>query len=250
MSGKCELMGWFGIAVQSFIAVWCFLTLLFMWRIETHRRSCFTWFFDMSKQGAGAAWGHCMNVIWAILAGEAFKTGTHHNQCVWYLVGFCSDIIFCTFLSWAANAALRPIFLRRCKIDIGDYEGNSDNATAGDSGMQGSGQSVSVGMWLCQTGIWLAILTVVKIVVSIGCWLGQDLLYTSIAGCFRALGLVGHDRAQLIASVIIVPIIGDAFQFAVQDTFLKRKQKPEGDKGVDYQPVGSPGNADAVARTA
>mmetsp|Transcript_158796 Transcript_158796/g.289522 ORF Transcript_158796/g.289522 Transcript_158796/m.289522 type:complete len:247 (-) Transcript_158796:36-776(-) len=245
MSGKCELMGWFGIAVQLFIAVWCFLTLLFMWRIETHRRSCGTWFFDMSKQGAGAAWGHVMNVIWAIVCGNLLKTGTHHNQCVWYLVGFLSDIIFCTFLSWAANAALRPIFLRRCKIDIGDYEGNTDTAPAGASGTKASGPSVSAGMWMCQTFIWLGILTVVKIVVSIGCWLGQDFLYTSIADCFRAFGLVGHDRAQLIASVIIVPVIGDAFQFAVQDTFLKRKKQPADDSSLDYQRVLSPETSDA-----
>merc|ERR1719401_1263301 len=82
-------------------------------------------------------------------------------------------------------------------------------------------------------------MTSVKVVVSIGCFLAQDLLYTGLAWIFHVFGLCRHQRAQLLTSVILVPVVGDAFQFAVQDSFLKKKQQPtehveiESDDGED-----------------
>ncbi|CAE8612048.1 unnamed protein product [Polarella glacialis] len=78
-------------------------------------------------------------------------------------------------------------------------------------------------IWTLQTGIWLTIMSFVKLSVSVGVYFGQDEVYSCLASTFRMLGLCGHHRAQLLASVVVIPVVGDAFQFAVQDTFLKNK---------------------------
>jgi len=183
----------------------------------------------------GAGWGHFMNIFWALICGKAIKTDAHHNQCVWYLVGFVSDIVLCTFLAWAANTALRPVFQRNCGIDIGDYEGAAETKPPEDSqkGLVPAEAAQSTQpdagcpwrMWMCQTGIWLTILTSVKAVVCIICWFCQDYFYTWLDMGFIKAGVRGNPHAQLIISVIVVPIIGDALQFAVQDTFLKQNEK-------------------------
>eukprot|EP00930_Biecheleria_cincta_P028719 TRINITY_DN20028_c0_g1_i1.p1 TRINITY_DN20028_c0_g1~~TRINITY_DN20028_c0_g1_i1.p1 ORF type:complete len:252 (-),score=38.73 TRINITY_DN20028_c0_g1_i1:61-789(-) len=212
--GTCELFGVFGILVQCLIGVWCVATLLVMWWLETPRRSLLAWLGDMSKQMVGAGYGHFMNVGVAILFGEALTTAAANNQCVWYLVGFLSDIFFSTFLCWLLTTALRPVFRRNCGIDIGEYK---DDANLAD----GQASMSPWLMWSLQTAIWLGILTVVKAVVSLGVYLAQEPLYSGLASLFRQVNLCHHQRAQLVVSVVLVPIVGDAFQFAVQDSFLK-----------------------------
>lgn len=160
-----------------------------------------------------------MNVFAALLFGIILEADSNNNQCVWYLVGFLSDIFFCTFLNVALTSFVRPLFRNHCGIDIGDYEGHgAEQEDDRKTNMQ------PWLMWSLQVAIWLGILTCVKAVVTLGVYLGENLLYTALAMCFHMSGLCGHQRAQLVASVIVVPIIGDAFQFAVQDSFLKKKQ--------------------------
>lgn len=48
-------------------------------------------------------------------------------------------------------------------------------------------------------------------------------IYVWFALAFQGLGLCGRLNLQLIVSVVVVPVIGDALQFAIQDTFLKKK---------------------------
>eukprot|EP00419_Tripos_fusus_P069176 CAMPEP_0172881882 /NCGR_PEP_ID=MMETSP1075-20121228/118651_1 /TAXON_ID=2916 /ORGANISM="Ceratium fusus, Strain PA161109" /LENGTH=87 /DNA_ID=CAMNT_0013734437 /DNA_START=495 /DNA_END=758 /DNA_ORIENTATION=- len=69
-------------------------------------------------------------------------------------------------------------------------------------------------------------MTVVKAIVSVGLYFGQGPLYAGLAWIFRTVGLCGHHRRQLAVSVIVVPLIGDALQFAVQDGFLKKQELP------------------------
>eukprot|EP00928_Gymnodinium_smaydae_P088678 TRINITY_DN72741_c0_g1_i1.p2 TRINITY_DN72741_c0_g1~~TRINITY_DN72741_c0_g1_i1.p2 ORF type:complete len:280 (+),score=47.04 TRINITY_DN72741_c0_g1_i1:220-1059(+) len=229
--GTCELFGLFGIIVQLVIGVWCVYVLWYMWRIESPRRSYETWVGDMSKQLVGATWGHFMNVAMAMVFGRATSV-VGRNQCVWYLVGFVTDIIFVTFLSWYVTAKLRPVILRRCGLDIGDYEPPPKDELATSRPHTGR---VSSKVWVQQTLIWLAITTFVKVVVAFGVILCQDLLYWIFAISFSVLGLCGHRRAQIVVSLFLVPLIGDAFQFAVQDGFLKRRLMDNPDKRADVE---------------
>lgn len=225
--GSCQLFGLFGIFVQCMIGVWCVMTLVTLWRCEKNRRDFCTWIGDMSKQLVGAGWGHAMNIFLALIFGSALESEVANNQCVWYLVGFLSDIFVVTFLCWWVTSTLRPHIQDGCGIDIGEYD-SPGREEKSDASQEGDALEANEGMawwrmWSCQTGLWLLIMTSVKVTVSIGVYLAQDWLYTGLATAFHTLGLCGHENAQLVTSVIIIPVIGDAFQFAVQDTFLKRK---------------------------
>mmetsp|Transcript_27060 Transcript_27060/g.59386 ORF Transcript_27060/g.59386 Transcript_27060/m.59386 type:complete len:250 (-) Transcript_27060:77-826(-) len=224
--GTCELFGIFGIAVQVSIALWCISVLLFMWGMETPRRSFFTWCGDSSKQLIGAGWGHAMNVFLAMLFGLALEPVDSRNQCVWYLVVFMSDIIFVTLLCWAATVTLRPFFRDRCGIDIGEYEGNEDEGSQkGEASGTGAAPTGRWRMWAIQLVLWLSIVTIIKAFVTTAIYFSQGVFYSAVALFFRSLGMCGHQRAQLVTSVIVVPVLGDAFQFVVQDNFLKKKQE-------------------------
>merc|ERR1719387_338362 len=157
--GTCELFGLFGIAVQVLIGVWCFVVLVILWRWERPRRSFSTWLGDMSKQMVGAAWGHFMNIAMALIFGLAPNGATPaNNQCVWYTVGFVSDIIFVTVLSWIVTEAVRPIVLDRYGIDLGDYEdthGESEEEEDNASFRSRFSGLMSWRIWVRQTGIWL-----------------------------------------------------------------------------------------------
>jgi len=234
--GSCQLFGVFGLFVQGLIGAWCFLTLVVLWRCEQPRRTFMTWLGDISKQMIGAGWSHIMNVFVALLLGEAVTAGATDNECVWYLLGFLGDVVFSTFLSWWAIKALRPVMRERFDIVIGDYDGGAsiDNDTSpSDAGCPNACASKSARhpwwMWCVQTLIWLAIMTIIKVVVSVGVYSSKDILYTSLAWCFHLAGLCHHEHAQLITSIIIIPVIGDAFQFAVQDGFLKKAVEPDPD---------------------
>jgi len=253
--GTCELFGFFGICVQGLIGAWCILTLLVLWRCEANRRSFFTWVGDMSKQLVGAGWGHFMNVFLAMFLGAVMEDSPDNNQCVWYLVGFLSDIFFVTFLCWLLTNFARPHIRRICGIDIGDYENAEGGEGAGKAEKPELEQSEEVAaakrmpwwmMWLCQTGLWLLIMTTVKALVTIGVYLAQNMLYTGIAQAFKSAGLCHHQRLQLVTSVIIVPVIGDAFQFAVQDSFLKKTEKPKPEQDGDYAAFGGGGAGKGV----
>lgn len=243
--GTCELFGLFGILVQGLIGAWCLVILLLLWYFEKPRRSFLTWFGDMSKQLVGAFWGHFMNVFLAMFLGNMLNESADNNQCVWYLVGFLSDIILVTFLCWIMTTLLRPLIKFRLGFDIGDYDGAGSGSGFIEIGAEDARprNGSHFLMWFGQTGLWVLIMTVVKLVVSIGVYFSQELLYTGVALLFRVGGLCHHQRAQLVTSVIIIPVIGDAFQFVMQDSFLKNRNRPHERSEVDpvekfkYQPV-------------
>lgn len=224
--GSCQLLGSFGIAVQMFIGVWCFFVLFVLWRCESPRRSLHTWLGDMSKQMIGAFWGHAMNVGMAVFFGERLGPSEANNQCVWYMVGFMSDIIFVTLLCWLVTRWVRPHVRQRCGLDLGDYEDPSIDLEP--LALDDDASSVPIrrshwAIWSLQLTIWLGIMTGVKVVVCYGVYVLQAVGYFWTAVAFDIFGLCGHRRLQLIASVVIVPIIGDTIQFAIQDGFLKKK---------------------------
>merc|ERR1740121_1976359 len=237
--GSCQLFGLFGIAVQCFIGVWCVFTLFVIWRcenVEVRRNFC-TWMGDMSKQMLGAGWGHFMNVFFAIIFGEAVEESAFSNQCIWYLVGFLSDILIVTMLCWLVVSTLRPHIRKHCGIDIGEYESGGGNTAPSreeeifepEKEEEGSGIPFWM-MWCAQVVIWVAILSVVKSTVFYVAYLAQDWIYTGIDAFFVWLNLCGHPRRQLLSSVIIIPVIGDAFQFIIQDNFLKKRTESDGSK--------------------
>eukprot|EP00927_Polykrikos_kofoidii_P041451 TRINITY_DN3533_c0_g2_i1.p1 TRINITY_DN3533_c0_g2~~TRINITY_DN3533_c0_g2_i1.p1 ORF type:complete len:300 (+),score=49.00 TRINITY_DN3533_c0_g2_i1:203-1102(+) len=246
--GPCELFSVFGIFVQAFIGFWCVFVLFVMWRLEEagKRRSCMTWIGDMTKQMAGAGCMHFLNAFCAVLFGSSLASSSSlSNQCVWYLLVFVSDITLCILLSYLAVRTLRPILLERCDIDIGNYDDagaaqplidealETERSKATPLSARDGSALVSLGKWALQTAIWVVIVTVVKVVVFFVVFLTQEKLYNVVAWVFAHVGLCGHQNLQLIVSVVVVPVIGDALFFAAQDCFLKRREVGSSDRDSD-----------------
>lgn len=224
---SCELLGPFGIFVQCMIACWCVLTLFLMWCLEKPRRTCLTWFGDMSKQILGAGYSHCFNVMAAMVFGSALRSSLAlNNQCVWYLVAFLTDIVLVTLLSWAVIIIIRPILKSKLGLDIGDYEGHTPECD-----LKTNKHMSPATVWVFQTFLWIIILTVVKIFVLAIVYFTQDVCYDFVAFLFRMSGLCDHLNGQLVTSVVIVPLVGDALQLIVQDGFLKKQTRDDASQG-------------------
>lgn len=225
----CNLLGRVGIAVQIAITVVCAVVFLCVWFFETPRRPFLTWLFDISKQVVGAAYGKLYNIAQSIVFASLLRISNDQNdQCVWYLMSITMDCFFLTFLLWGANNFMRPILLERCGIDIGDYDDPMDR-TAANADVEESKENREacppgqVRMWLLQMGIWIALITVVRLFMSGLLFLIQHQVYKFHEGIFIMLGL--HDRhSKLVFAVLIYPIFADTFQIVVQDNFLKKQQ--------------------------
>lgn len=226
-AGRCDLLGWVGIAVQVAITMVCAVAFVVVWRLESPRRPFATWAFDVSKQVVGSAYGKLYNIAQAITFAELLRHGAdQQDQCVWYLMGIMVDCFVTTFLCWGANSLARPVLLRHYGVDIGDYEGHGSKAESGTGGGAAPSASAAaeVHMYLVQLTIWLLIITAVRLVVSVGLFFTQRAGYAFCAGIFEALGL--HDpTSRLIFAVLVFPALADTFQIVVQDGFLKKPQE-------------------------
>jgi len=238
----CNLLGRVGIAVQVAITVVCAIVFLCVWFCETPRRPFLTWLFDISKQVVGAAYGKLYNIAQSVVFASLLSVGSgHQDQCVWYLMSITMDCFFLTFLLWGANDFMRPILLERCGIDIGDYdeplESTLESADVEESTLsardlpckQTSIASImvpetgQVRMWLMQMGIWIAIITVVRLCLSVLLFFIQHQVYEFHEGIFYLLGLESQ-TIKLVFAVLIYPVFADTFQIVVQDHFLKKQQ--------------------------
>jgi Na+/melibiose symporter-like transporter len=232
----CNLLGRVGIAVQVGITIVCAVVFLAVWFCETPRRPFLTWLFDISKQVVGAAYGKLYNIAQSVIFAEWFRVSLdHQDQCVWYLMSISLDCFFLTFLLWGANSFMRPILLERFGIDIGEYDESierrpSDTDSVDDKKSENVRELCPPGQvrqWLVQVGIWLSIITVVRLFMSTLLFFVQQRVYEFHADIFTALGLVSR-TSKLIFAVLIYPIFADTFQIVVQDSFLK-KHKSEVD---------------------
>lgn len=230
----CNLLGRVGIAVQVAITVVCAIVFLCVWFFETPRRPFLIWLFDISKQVVGAAYGKLYNIAQSIVfASLLHGAHGHQDQCVWYLMSITMDCFFLTFLLWGANNFMRPILVEHCGIDIGDYDEPLEQTPTNADVEQLSPRSKEarwggqVRMWLMQMGIWIAIITVVRLCLSALLFFIQHQVYEFHAGIFDMLGLESR-TSKLVFAVLIYPIFADTFQIIVQDHFLKKQVDDEG----------------------
>lgn len=253
----CNLLGPLGLFVQIAITGVCAAAMLAVWFMEVPRRPFTTWAFDVSKQVIGAAYGKVYNILQAeVFAHFLLRSPEQQDQCVWYLMGIATDCMLTTFLCWGANDALRPILLARCGIDIGDYDGEvpiiitptrrtrlSGGSSSYCHGLlqtgcpaMAPGPAGRVRQWILQLGIWLVLLTTVRLVVSSWLFTFQAQLYAFYAGIFQVLHLKGA-ASKTIFSVLVFPAFGDTLQILIQDRFLRKRQDLQISCGDDVVPI-------------
>merc|ERR1719229_1843379 len=101
--------------------------MVLLWLCEKRRRSLLTWLFDISKQivanGYGKFWNISQSLVFARIRQEP-AADDYEDECTWYLMSITLDCLCLTFLCCGLQTALRPILLRHCGVDVGDYTGD------------------------------------------------------------------------------------------------------------------------------
>jgi len=220
------LLGWLGLAVQVAIFFWCSLVMLGCWLTETPRRPFLTWALDGSKQVAAAIYGKFYNILQTVYFANFLVTPNQiEDPCVFYFMLIVTDCFFTTFLCWGANSMMRPILLRNWGIDIGDYGDDKERHFGAQRDLCEPPKSIQskVSAYLEQLAAWLAIVAMVRFIVSIILLYFHVEFYVLVESLFRLMGLA-DPSLRLIFSVLIFPAAADAFQIIVQDYFLKKKQ--------------------------
>mmetsp|Transcript_4067 Transcript_4067/g.4574 ORF Transcript_4067/g.4574 Transcript_4067/m.4574 type:complete len:271 (+) Transcript_4067:347-1159(+) len=200
---KCHLLsGRFGMLVQLSLGFVSLLALFIKWRRESHRRSLRIWKFDVLKQVVASVCAHFMNLIVAlVLAGGGAA------ECPWYFVNF----VFDTFAGIPMASCLLCLFQLVARFF--DWEKVKETGYYG--------QPPQFQWWLCQLGVWTAIVSLTKTLLAIPLYIHRDRISVFAVKLFSPVRQEPH--IELIIVMIIVPGLLNVLNFCLFDTLLKQK---------------------------
>ncbi|KAG9257077.1 vacuolar membrane protein-domain-containing protein [Emericellopsis atlantica] len=225
--GECSLMGPFAILVQAALGALALLSLVFKrWR-ERPQRPVKIWFFDVSKQVFGSVLVHIANIFMSMLTSGRFSVAMEPvvaartlmrrtreddytpNPCSFYLLNLAIDttigipILIVLLKIVTGLVAYTPLGKPRESIQSGHY-----------------GQPPNAWWWLKQSVMYFIGLFGMKICVLI-----IFLVIPSISKVGDwALGWTeGNEKLQIAFVMMIFPLIMNALQYYIIDSFIKEK---------------------------
>ena len=228
-SGECKLLGPFAILVQGALGVLALSSLVFKrWR-EKPRRPLKVWSFDASKQVVGSVLLHLLNLLMSMFSsgqigdqiGESMVVAAttaeyQPNPCSFYLLNLAIDttvgiaILIGLLKILTIGASYTPLARPPESIESGHY-----------------GTPPKAGWWVKQCLIYFIGLIGMKICVFILfqlCpWLGR-------VGDWALRWTEGNEAVQIAFVMFIFPLIMNALQYYIIDTFIKQKKGPELDE--------------------
>merc|ERR1712146_699613 len=133
-----------------------------------------------------------------------------HDQCGVYFINFLLDVTVGMFFSYCFLITIQHLAKKYCSTAF---------SNSLRSGYYGDTPSKYFQTWLIQLVLWLCIIFMTKIIMS-------GLLYVLwyplvITGDWLFANFSGHRKAELITVMIVCPCFLNAFQFWIQDSFLK-----------------------------
>lgn len=167
---------------------------------------------DTSKQGFSAGILHVLNLY----LSHSVKTG---DQCTWYFLNYAVDTLL--------GMALCYLLLHGIERCLGE-----SSTFAFKSGYYG--ENVECTLWGYQVFIWLMIIFVVKGII----WVMMALFVEPLQffGSFLLLPLSGHPQLELIAVMIIIPLVLNSLVFWITDSFLKNDKEVEIENDLELLP--------------
>jgi hypothetical protein len=227
-----------GLAVQGVLFSCCVGIFAIKLRKEEQKlgdaaRSRAEFFLDASKQFAGAAWIHVMNLGFASGANAMMPGG---DECEWYWINIMVDTTLGTVVSYfllqIANAFIRKRLSPTAAEDFKSGEYKSE-----DGQIQSS-------RYVKQLVVWLSIVSCMKICMVLLMFLfSGPLLF--IAGAILA-PFLSQPWLKLLVVMIVFPLIMDGFQIWMIDNFIKRKETYPM-QGESYDPEMHPAHVEAAA---
>jgi STIMATE family len=226
-TGECELLGSFAILVQAALGGLALLSLVYKrWR-ERPQRPIKIWAFDASKQVVGSVLLHLANLVMSMFsagqiqasvaqaaASAAGANGEKYqpNPCSFYLLNLAIDttlgipILIIILRLLTAGATLTPLAHPPESIQSGHY-GTPPRAT----------------WWLKQSLIYfiglLCMKTCVFVIFELLPWIVQ-------VGDWALRWTEGNEAVQIAFVMLIFPLIMNAMQYYIIDSFIKNNKAP------------------------
>jgi len=236
--GECRLMGPFSLVVQAALGALALLSLVYKrWR-ERPQRPVKIWFFDASKQVFGSVLVHIANIFMSMLTSGRFSIQVEAaaaaaagrlrareddpyipNPCSFYLLNLAIDTtigipILIGLLKLTTKLfALTPFGKPAESIQSGYY-----------------GDPPRAYWWLKQSVIYFIGLFGMKIVVLL---IFIVFPWISHVGDWALGWTEGNERLQIAFVMMIFPLIMNALQYYIIDSFIKQKET------MDHQPLAS-----------
>ncbi|KAH8180001.1 STIMATE family protein [Sarocladium implicatum] len=238
--GDCELLGPFALLVQLALGGLALLALVYKrWR-ERPQRPVKIWFFDVSKQVFGSVLVHAANVFMSMLTSGSFsinemepvttrlmKRGTETddgyvpNPCSWYLLNLAIDVSwFSRPLSYYARGIPILIILLRIFTGLVSFTPLGNPPESIQSGNYGN--PPNKWWWLKQSIIYFLGLFGMKICVLI---LFLLMPWISRIGDWALGWTEGNEKLQIAFVMMIFPLIMNAMQYYIIDSFIKLNEK-------------------------
>ncbi|KAH8586452.1 vacuolar membrane protein-domain-containing protein [Bisporella sp. PMI_857] len=240
-NGECRLLGPFAIFVQGALGLLALLALVYKrWR-ERPQRPLKIWFFDASKQVVGSVLVHVANLLMSMLSSGQFSISVepstvaetslggvvrrmvdddgHYspNPCSFYLLNLAIDttvgipILIVLLRIITALFLYTPVGSPPQSIASGNY-GNPPRAW----------------WWVKQSVIYFMGLMGMKFCVLI---IFLVLPWISRVGDWALRWTEGNEALQVAFVMFIFPVIMNATQYYIIDSFIKN-QKPEGHERI------------------
>ena len=235
-TGECKLLGPFAILIQGSLGLLAVLVLVYKrWR-ERPQRPVKVWAFDASKQVFGSALLHLANLFMSMLsAGQiqaaiaqaaassvgAAQDRPQPNPCSFYLLNLAIDttlgipILIVLLRLIHAGASLTPIANPPESIKSGDY-----------------GQPPRATWWLKQSLLYFLGLLGMKFCVFLIFTLCPWII---VVGNWALRWTEGNEAIQIAFVMLIFPLIMNALQYYIIDTFIKNNKPGAGDENSDRE---------------
>ncbi|PQE31268.1 Vacuolar membrane protein [Rutstroemia sp. NJR-2017a WRK4] len=224
-NGECQLLGPFAILVQGSLGLLALLALVYKrWR-ERPQRPMKIWFFDVSKQVVGSVLVHIANLLMSMLSSGQFSikldagsvvartvddSGKYKpNPCSFYLLNLAIDttigipILIFLLRILTALFAMTPVGNPPESIQSGHY-----------------GHPPKAFWWFKQSIIYFIGLLGMKICVLI---IFLVLPWISRIGDWALRWTEGDEVLQVIFVMLIFPVIMNATQYYIIDSFIKNQ---------------------------
>jgi len=226
-NGECRLLGPFALLVQGALGILALMSLVYKRHRERPQRPLLIWWYDASKQVFGSVLVHIANLLMSMLsAGQlsvenaavnsgvaVSKTsdGYQPNPCSFYLINLAID----TTIGIGILIPLVRLFTRLAK-----HTRFGDPPESLQSGNYG--RPPKMGWWLKQSVIYFMGLMGMKICVLI---MFQALPWISRVGDWALRWTEGNERIQVAFVMLIFPVIMNAIQYYIIDSFIKDTTK-------------------------
>ncbi|KAI0383776.1 vacuolar membrane protein-domain-containing protein [Hypomontagnella monticulosa] len=227
--GECRLLGPFALFVQLALGGLALLSLVYKrWR-ERPQRPLKIWFFDVSKQVFGSVLVHIANVFMSMLTSGRFSIKLDPatvqtaerllrrdedqyvpNPCSFYLLNLAIDTTIGI-----------PILILLLRVVTGlvAYTPWGKPPESIQSGNYGSPPNAK--WWLKQSVIYFCGLFGMKVCVLI---IFLILPWISRVGDWALKWTEGNERVQIIFVMMLFPLIMNALQYYIIDSFIKLKE--------------------------